>query len=72
MRDPEEAAAIKVLRYAERHSGRWRDRSDLYWYLRLLQETLELGGVVLGLHDDDPEHEKAQIASICINWMDKP
>ena len=60
-----------VIRRKRRYKSYWRDASDWYWLWRLLQEMLELVGVLLGIHDDPVSHKLAQIASICINWMEK-
>ena len=53
---------------ADRYKDYWKDRNDMYWYWRLVQEVVELGFVLLGWHHDTPEHERVQIASMMINW----
>jgi hypothetical protein len=55
----------------EKYRHHWRDRDDMYWLARLMQEVGELGSSLVGDHDDTPEHELVQIASIAINWLDK-
>lgn len=60
-----------VQETADRYRDYWKDKSDWYWYWRLVQEVVELGLCMAGLHDDSSEHEKIQIASICINWLRK-
>ena len=62
-----------VRAYAEFHSdtwSEWRSRGRLYCAWRLIQEVSELVGVILGVHDDDLDHELRQIASICLNWLE--
>jgi hypothetical protein len=54
-----------------RYRSYWLDKSDEYWMLRLNQEVNELVSSMFGVHDDTPEHELLQIASICINWLVK-
>ena len=49
---------------------RWRDRDNNYWMARLTQEVGELASSLIGDHDDPPEHELRQIASIALNWLD--
>ena len=58
-----------VMELAAFHHETWRDKSDWFWFLRLLMETIELGSSLLGLHRRAPERKMCQIASICINWM---
>lgn len=60
-----------VIRRKRRYKSYWRDASDWYWLWRLFQEMLELVGVLLGIHGDPASHELGQIASICMNWMEK-
>jgi len=60
-----------VLEIRERHRANWRDKSDAYWFMRLVEEVGELGASLAGDHDDTPEHELIQIASICMNWLEK-
>ncbi len=59
----EELAAIHWKRKALHTRPDWR------WYLGLLEEVIELGLSLLGLHHHTPESEMCQIASICGNWM---
>lgn len=49
----------------------WRDRSDWYWFYRLVQEVCELFGALLSVHGHSPEMEIKQIAGICVNWYEK-
>ena len=53
------------------YQDQWRGKSQWYWMWRLLQEVGELLFSLLGLHDDPPEWELGQIASITMNWMEK-
>lgn len=53
------------------HRETWQDRDDAYWFQRLVSEVGELGASLAGDHDDPPEWELAQIASIARNWLRK-
>lgn len=61
----------EVLELRNKHSQTWRGQPDLYWFARLVQEVGELGSALVGDHDDSPEWELKQIASICLNWLEK-
>jgi hypothetical protein len=60
-----------VLATRHEHRNSWRDQDDEYWLARLYEEIDELTASVSGAHDDSVEHELVQIASICMNWLDK-
>lgn len=62
---------LATIRLQKRYSAYWRDRSNIYWLWRLLQEFFELCGSVTGFHKDPVKWELMQIASICLNWMYK-
>lgn len=68
--DPDEVIA-SVLKRFEDNRERWQDRDDHYWFERLSQEVGELGSSICGNHDDPPDWELAQIASIALNWLMK-
>jgi hypothetical protein len=59
----------EVLALAAEHAHRWVDRDGAYWCQRLMQEVGELASALAGDHDDSPEHELRQVASIAINWL---
>lgn len=59
-----------VLTMTEQHSQDWRDMPDSYWFARLVEEVGELAGSLVDNHEDSPEWELTQIASICLNWLD--
>ena len=61
----------RVEDYADEYADHWRGRSPWYWMCRLTQEVGEAIGVLLGVHDDNLDHELTQIASICVNWQRK-
>lgn len=61
----------RVEDYADEYADHWRGRSSWYWMWRLTQEVAEALGVLIGVHDDDLDHELTQIASICVNWQRK-
>ena len=69
----EEAGMVEdaVAALVEKYSEQWRDKDDHYWLARLIQEVGELGSSLVGDHEDTPEHELKQIASIAINWLNK-
>lgn len=60
---------LVVLRLQNKYKNYWHEKSDAYWFWRLLQEVIELGFSLVGLHKDPSKWEKMQIAAICINWM---
>lgn len=62
--------AQKVIRFAYLHRDYARDRDDAYWLALLVEEVGELASSLAGRHEDAPEVELHQIASICINWLD--
>jgi hypothetical protein len=59
-----------VLSLRELHEATWRDKPESYWLARLMQEVGELGSSLVGDHDDPADWELAQIAAICLNWLD--
>ena len=60
-----------VVEMSKEKEKLWRDKDDAYWLCRLLQEMGELSSSLIGDHPDPPELELCQIASICLNWLDK-
>lgn len=60
----------EVLRLKLEHVKTWRDKPESYWFARLVQEVGELGSSLVGDHDDSPDWELAQIAAICLNWLE--
>ena len=60
-----------LIEHALEHRHLWRDEGDHYWLARLQQEVAELVLALDGQHDDPPSHELGQIATICINWLEK-
>lgn len=61
----------KVVKLRTKYSEKWRDKSDSYWLARLMQEVGELGSSLVKDHEDTPEWELEQIASIALNWLEK-
>jgi hypothetical protein len=61
----------EVIALVECYRDKWDDKDDSYWFMRLSQEVGELGSSLAGDHDDTPEHELRQIASIAMNWLRK-
>lgn len=59
-----------VLQFKWAHRYNWRDKSDAYWFDRLIKEITELQAALFSYHRDSAEHELAQVASICLNWLD--
>jgi hypothetical protein len=60
----------EVLELARKHAETWRDQPESYWFCRLMEEVGELGASLEDDHDDPPEWELRQIASICLNWLE--
>lgn len=60
----------EVLAMKQQHAGRWRDQPDSYWLARMMQEVGELSSSLVGDHEDPPEWELTQIASIALNWLE--
>lgn len=60
-----------VVALKEQYKHLWRDQDDFYWYCRLVEEVGELGGVLVGNHNDTRAHELKQIAAICLNWLER-
>ena len=60
-----------VLVYKNRFREYWTDQPDSYWFMRLMQEVGELADTFMEETQDDRAHELRQIASICLNWLDK-
>jgi len=60
-----------LLDYKRRFRDHWRDEPDVYWFLRLMQEVGELADTFTEETQDPRDHELRQIASICMNWLDK-
>jgi len=59
---------VEIQELVDYYGQTWKDKSQLFWFVSLLEEVIELGLSLLGLHKDTPEYEIAQIASIAINW----
>lgn len=70
MRETPTSKAIReIIEHAYIHGDMWRDKGNLYWLIRLLEEVTELILSLAGIHKDDPEWEIKQIATIAINWL---
>lgn len=61
----------KLIEYAKEHRHLWRLEGDHYWLARLQQEVAELTLSLDGQHEDPKNHDLLQIATICINWLEK-
>ena len=61
----------QVIALSRQHSKTWRDEDDPYWLSRLMEEVGELAGALVGNHEGPVTWELQQIATICINWLDK-
>lgn len=68
-----------VVRHRRKYLTYWRERENLYWFIRLVEEMIELGLLLVGLlqysqkkgwHKESPQRELMGIASICINWLE--
>lgn len=61
----------EVIKLKREHCRTWRDKSDWFWLLGLLEEVYELSLSLIGLHRHLPETELRQIATIAMNWLEK-
>lgn len=64
------SATDKAFRLKYQHRTTWRGESESYWFARLVEEVGELGGALVGNHNDTPDHELSQIAAIALNWLE--
>jgi hypothetical protein len=60
----------EVIELKEKHCKTWRNRSQFYWTVGLLEEVAELIGALVGVHRGPVELELKQIAAICMNWLE--
>lgn len=60
----------KVVLLKEKHGTTWRDKSEWYWAMGLLEEILELIGSLLRIHSGPTDWELMQISAICMNWLE--
>jgi hypothetical protein len=66
-----ERASDGLLALKVKHKETWKTRSVWYWAWRLFLEWLELIGALLKVHNDLPEWELLQIASIAVNFRER-
>lgn len=64
-------ALASVIVLKERYANHWSMKNDSYWLARLMQEVGELASAIVEDHEHPPETELLQIASICLNWLEK-
>lgn len=60
-----------IIELKRKHNTTWRDKPSWFWYLSLLEEVIELGLSLIGLHKDPPQWELNQISSIAANWYER-
>ena len=60
----------QTLWYKDTYKRNWREKPELWWLARLLQEVGELADTLSDETEDPTAHELRQIASICLNWLD--
>lgn len=60
----------QTIELKELHKTTWRDKPEWFWFISLLEEFVELGLSLAGLHKHRPELELSQIAAICLNWLE--
>jgi hypothetical protein len=58
-----------VLTLAHAKSEMWQDMSEHYWLARLTEEVGELASSLIDRHEDLPEWELMEIASIALNFL---
>jgi len=61
----------RTLYLKEQYKKHWLDKSNWYWFISLVEEVVELGLALVGLHRHTPEYELYQVASIAMNWLEK-
>ena len=66
----EQVVLEQVAQLKQKHKCTWRDKPQWYWMLGLLEEVVELGLTLIGLHEGPVEWELLQIAAICLNWIE--
>lgn len=68
-----------VVKHRRKYIALWREKSNLYWFLHLVEEMVELGLSLIGFiqysrkkgwHMETPVEELRGIASVCINWIE--
>ena len=70
-REPPKISTVDfVLGLKESHRKTWRKEPQRKWVFGLLEEVWELLLSLIGLHEGPPDWELAQIAAICMNWME--
>lgn len=60
-----------VLELKHLHSTTWAGKPESYWFAALAEEFGELGASLNGEHEHDPDFELRQIATICLNWLER-
>lgn len=60
----------EVIYLKIKYKDQWRDMPESYWLMRLMQELGELASSLANDHEDSPDHELKQIASIALNWLE--
>lgn len=60
----------RILSLKEEHKATWRGKGICLWYLGLLEEVIELGLALVGLHHGPVDRELLQIATIAANWLE--
>jgi len=61
----------QTLELKERYASYWRDKPESYWLARLHEEVAELTLTLDGQHEGPVALELREIASMCLNWLDK-
>jgi len=60
----------RVMELIAKYKENWKGKPESFWFQRLVGEVGELGCSLAGDHEHLPEWKLAQIAAICINWLD--
>ena len=59
-----------VSQYRQQYAAHWRELPETFWLARLVEEVGELAASTVNDHEHTPDVELAQIAGICINWLE--
>ncbi len=65
------ASVCKCVDMKQYHGRTWLNRSRWGWFLGLVEEVVELGLALAGLHPHSADFELGQIASIAMNWHER-
>jgi len=59
-----------VMQLTQKYANKWRDEPEVLWFVYLSAEVGELAEALIGKHEHSADWELAQIAAICLNWLE--